>query len=413
MLRRYSLIFLFSVLSLSAFNQSRNLGYYMNEGNRNSPLLNDYKNQLSSSLTDSLIITAAKKPFVEAKSQLLYSPYYHNFGYDEIVTDGGNYTAVLSVSQNIFNRKELNNKYSKVDLQKQLVANSSKISSNELNKLITDQYLVAYSAFSNLLFNKSFLELINKENEIVKQFVQRGIYKQTDFLALMVETQSQEITVSQLENQYRKELSSLNLLCGLTDTVKYELEKPEINNNSKADISKSPSYLKFRIDSIRIENEKTAIDLRYRPKISWFADAGFLTSYPWNFYRHFGYSAGVSLNIPVYDGKQQSLEKQKLAFEQNTRSYYQTSYKKQYNTQFEQLNNELKSLNEIFARTQSQLNTSGQLVNELREQLEAGLIQMTDYINAIKNYRTINSTINLMGIQKLQIINEMNYLLTQ
>jgi outer membrane protein TolC len=293
------------------------------------------------------------------------------------------------------------------------VVNSSKISSNELNKLITDQYLVAYSAFSNLLFNRSFLELINKENEIVKQFVTRGIYKQTDYLALMVETQSQEITVNQLENQFGKELSSLNLLCGLTDTVKYELEKPEINNNSKADISKSPSYLKFRIDSIRIENEKTAIDLRYRPKISWFADAGFLTSYPWNFYRHFGYSAGVSLNIPVYDGKQQSLEKQKLAFEQNTRSYYQTSYKKQYNTQIEQLNNELKSLNEIFARTQSQLNTSGQLVNELREQLEAGLIQMTDYINAIKNYRTINSTINLLGIQKLQIINEMNYLLTQ
>jgi hypothetical protein len=34
------------------------------------------------------------------------------------------------------------------------------------------------------------------------------------------------------------------------------------------------------------------------------ADAGILTSNPWNFYNHFGYSAGISLNIPVYDGKQ-------------------------------------------------------------------------------------------------------------
>ena len=47
--------------------------------------------------------------------------------------------------------------------------------------------------------------------------------------------------------------------------------------------------------------------------MNWFADAGFLTSTPWNFYRHFGYSAGVSLSIPIYDGHQKEKEKQKLA----------------------------------------------------------------------------------------------------
>jgi len=127
MLRRYSLIFLFSVLSLSAFNQSRNLGYYMNEGNRNSPLLNDYNNQIKSAVSDSLILRAAKKPFVDAKSQLLYAPAYHNFGYDEIVTDQGNYTAVVGITQSIFNKKELNNKYSAIDIQKQSLNNFSRI----------------------------------------------------------------------------------------------------------------------------------------------------------------------------------------------------------------------------------------------------------------------------------------------
>ncbi len=137
----------------------------------------------------------------------------------EIITDLGNYTAVVSVSQNILNKKELDNKYNSVSIQKQLINNSSLISANELNKLITEQYLTTFSGFSDLRFNKSFLELLKKENEIVKQFVASGVYKQTDYLALLVETQSQEILIKQLESQYRKDLSSLNELCGLNDSV--------------------------------------------------------------------------------------------------------------------------------------------------------------------------------------------------
>ena len=413
MLRRNSLILLLACLSLTAFNQTHNLEFYLNEGNRNSPLLNDYKNQIFSANSDSLLIKAARKPFVEAKSQLLYSPSYKNFGYDEIVTDGGNYTAVLSVSQNIFNRNVINNKYKSVDLQKQLVNNSSKISIKELNKAITDQYLIAYSALSNLVFNKSFHELISKENEIVKQFVKKGVYKQTDYLALLVETQSQEIMIKQLNSQYRMELSSLNQLCGLSDSAWYELVKPELKINGNPDISKSPGYIKYKIDSTRLETEKATIDLNYRAKINWFADAGFLTSNPWDFYRHFGYSAGISLNIPVYDGKQKGIEKQKLEFEQNTNKNYAVNYKNQYSMQFIQLSNELKILNETTDQTVTQLKTSGQLVDILKDQLEAGLIQMTEYINAVKNYKTISSSLNLLNVQKLQIINELNFLLTE
>jgi hypothetical protein len=62
---------------------------------------------------------------------------------------------------------------------------------------------------------------------------------------------------------------------------------------------------------------------------------------------------------------------------------------------------------------EEQLNTSDQLVKALKNQLEAGNIQMTEYINALKNYKTINRNINLINVQKLQVINEMNFLLTQ
>ena len=407
------MVLLLSGFAISAYNQSRDLDFYLKQAVQNSPLLNDYRNQVKSSYADSLLIRAAKKPLVEAKSQLLYSPVYHNFGYDEVVTDGGNYTAVMGISQPVFNKKEINNKFEAVDLQKRSINNSTQISINELNKIITDQYLTSFSGYTDFLFNKNFLEILVKENEIVKQFVKGGVAKQTDYLTLLVETQSQEILVNKLKSQYRKDLMLLGQLCGINDSAWYDLVDPKIEIRGAANIAKSPAYLQYKIDSIRIENEKMAIDIRYRPKVNWFADAGFLTSNPWNFYKHFGYSAGLSLNIPVYDGKQRGIEKQKLELNENSRQAYQGTYYKKYFQQIQQLNLDLKALNVMSAQVENQLKTSQQLIDTFREQLEAGIIQMTEYINAIKNFKTTSRNINLIYIQKLQVINQMNFLLTQ
>jgi hypothetical protein len=413
MQRRFLLTLFISGLTLIAYNQTHNLDFYLKEGLHNSPLLNEYRNRGNSAVSDSLLIGAAKKPLVIAKSQLLYSPFYKNFGYDEVITDGGNYMALLGITQNVFNKRELDNKYKAVGLQKQLIFNSSRISTNELNKIITDHYLISFSDYSDMIFNKKYLELFVRENEIVKQFVINGVCKQTDYLSLIIETQSQEILVNQLKSQFRKDVMLLNQLCGLNDSVWYDLEEPKLSVKGVPDIVKTPSYIQFKIDSIRIENEKTAVDIKYKPKINWFADAGFLASNPWNFYKHFGYSVGIGLNIPVYDGKQRELEKQKLTFDENSRKGYENSYRKQYFQQIQQLRDELKILNETSVQLENQIKTSDQLVRAFKEQLEAGIIQMTEYINALKNFKSISRNINLINIQKLQVINEINFLSTQ
>jgi hypothetical protein len=62
---------------------------------------------------------------------------------------------------------------------------------------------------------------------------------------------------------------------------------------------------------------------------------------------------------------------------------------------------------------EKQLSTSEQLVNTLRGQLETGIIQMTEYINAIKNLRYINKNLSDNNIRIQQVINELNYFLAQ
>jgi outer membrane protein TolC len=413
MYKRYLVILIYSIIPVIAYNQSRTLDFYLEAGIHNSPLLKDYNNQVSSALIDSLLIRSSQTPQVDAVSQILYAPSYRNFGYDEAVTNGGNYQGVVSVTQNIFNKRVLNNKYQSVNIQRQTANNESKISVADLKRVITEQYLASYADFNELTFNKSFLEFGYKENEIVRKFVSQGLCKETDYLSLQIETQTQEILVNQLENQFEKDLRQLNQLCGISDSVLYRLSLPELRIAGLPDIDISPLFIKYKLDSLRIENEKAAIDVRYQLKINWFADAGFLTSTPWNLYQHFGYSAGINLSIPIYDGHQKNQEKQKLSLEENTRSSYRNNFRNQYDQQIQQLNNELKSLRITTTQLEKQLATSEQLVNALRAQLETGIIQMTDYINAVKNLRYINKNLSDNRIRIQQVINGLNYLLAQ
>ena len=411
--QKYILSLLLILLSEIVYPQSRSLDFYINEGLRNSPLLNDLQNQLSIAAIDSLLLKASKKPLIEGRSQLQYSPFYKNFGYDEVITDGGNYQVVAYVSQDIFNRREKSNKFEEIAIRKESISNNAKLSASELKKVITDQFLVSYSGFRELVFNNSFLRLMNDENVIVKQFVVNGLMNQTDYLTLLIETQGQEVLISQLKNQYRRDLRLLNQLCGLNDTSIYDLQKPEISIMDIIEISASPLFKQFMFDSLRIINEKNALNVRYQPKINWFADAGLLTSTPLNFYRHFGYSAGVSLSVPIYDGQQRNMESRKLAISENTRSGYKDNYRRQYDQRILQLKGDMEGLLKVKEQLEKQLVTSDQLVTSFKAQLEAGHVQMTEYINAIKSYKNINRNLNIITIQSLQITNEINYLLTK
>ena len=103
MYKKYLLILLFVSFPVISYNQSRTLDFYLDAGIYNSKLMKDYNNQINSAIIDSLLIRSSQMPQVEGISQLLYSPAYRNFGYDEAVSNGGNYQGVISVTLNIFN----------------------------------------------------------------------------------------------------------------------------------------------------------------------------------------------------------------------------------------------------------------------------------------------------------------------
>lgn len=401
--------FLFSIFI--KYSQAQQLEYFINQGLGNSPLLKDYQNQLGMAESDSLLVRAGQKPQVNCTSQVMVAPYNKNLGYDAAITNGGNYISVVDVSQYIFNGKTLKNKFENIALQNQSLRNTAKISSHDLVKTITGQYLTALADFYEVANLQAYSELLDQQKEILKQLVLQAIYKQTDYLTLEIESQTAEVNLNQATGQFLSDVSFLKQICGITDTTQLIPQMPKIETTQNVSIEKSPLFLQFAIDSLKLINEQKGVNLRYRPKINWFADAGLMTSSPATFYHNFGYSIGVNMSIPIFDGHQRQLEYQKITIRENTRSNYKSYYTNQYFKQVEQLNTELLTTRKNIVLLKLQESSAQELVKLLKVQLNSGNTTITELINAMKNQLSVAHNIHQAQLKEYGIINELNYLM--
>lgn len=354
-LYRIITILCFVLFSYSPTSNAQTLDFFLNQGLDNSPLLKDYQNQIYASAIDSLLVKSTQLPQVGLNSQFLVAPVYNHFGYDEAITNSGNYSGIVAITQPFFNQKILNNKFESISIQKQSLKNSSKISTSELKRVITNLYLTAFTDLSDLNFNKMFLKIMQGEVETIQQLVTSGVYKQTDYLSLRIEQQSLEILIQQLNNQFEKDMRLLNQVCGLSDSIGQDISIPLVVKVDMPNPILSPLFIQYKIDSLKISNEKIAIENRYRPKLSWYADAGFSSSIFLSIYQHFGYSAGINLSFPIYDGNQRKLEIEKLSISEDSRKHYQSFFKNQYTSQVQQLNEELLITKDITSKLNKQL----------------------------------------------------------
>ena len=404
-----AIIFIFQGLSA----QKQSLDYYIDKAIQNSPLLRDYQNQLSSSAVDSMLIRASQKYQTDVTSTISYAPVISDWGYDEAITNGANIIGQFGVKQEIMNKQVLNTKFKGINIKKQSVNNSIKISISDLKKSITTQYLTTYGDFNDIEFTRGQLKIVNDQLELLKHLVQNGVYKQSDYLSLLAEAQAQEMTITQLMGQYSTDLQSLNQLCGINDNNDVELDTPVISELKIENFNQSPLFMQFKIDSIRIENEKQLVADQVKPKLNWYADAGLMSSTITDIYKHFGVSAGINLTVPIYDGGQRKLEIQKLTLTENTRSSYQNYFKSQYQQHVFQIYNDLSNLTRVVDQVKKQLATSKELIDVIRRQLSNGAIPVIEYLNALRNYTVINRMINQSEIKRLVLINELNYLKQQ
>ena len=401
----FLIIFVFT--SVSA--QEKNLDYFISSAITSSPLLKDYNNQSRSNLIDSLRLRAAYKPQVNAVSNNLYAPVIGGWGYDNAITNGINFGQLITVSKEVANKKVLQNQFEAIQLQNNSLAVTGKISEQDLKKTITSQYVTAYGSWQQYAFNKDVYQLLSREDTILKKLTEAGVYRQTDYLTFLVTLKQQRLSVTQARIQYQNEFSTLNYLSGLQDTSFEMITDPGLQINALPELENTVYYQKFTTDSLLLKNNDIQVDLNYKPKISLYADAGYLSSFAYQSYKNFGTSVGINLSMPIYDGKQKKMQHDKIAIAEQTRQQYRDYFKTQYNQEIAQLVQQLQAADEIIAEATDQIKYTEGLMQANRKLMTTGDAHIADYIIALNNYLNAKNIITQNTTNKLQIINQINY----
>src|SRR5882757_2418345 len=140
------LLTIIGCLAITVFScgQEKNLDYFVNQGLTNSPLLKDYQSQLRLLSLDSQIIRASLRPQVNGISNNSYAPVISGWGYDEVITNGQQVSAMVGVSKAFISNKSIATQIASLGIQGQSAVNNIKISEQDLKKLITDQYIITF-----------------------------------------------------------------------------------------------------------------------------------------------------------------------------------------------------------------------------------------------------------------------------
>ncbi|HEY4194918.1 MAG TPA: TolC family protein [Mucilaginibacter sp.] len=389
--------------------QDHTLDHYLELAKNNSPLLKDLRNQVASNQLDSMRLKAGFKPQVNATSGGLYAPTINGYGYSAAITNEHTLNGLVAVNQQIIGKNNVQSQIQGILLQSQTILNTEKISEQDLKKAVTTQYITAYGDLQQVKFSREVVDLLSKEEDALKKLTRANVYHQSDYLTFLVTLKQQELQLAQARLQYKNDYAILNYLVGIADTSTVELAEPVLQSAVHTDINSSIFYAQFKVDSLKLVNNKQQIDFSYKPKANIFADGGYNSDFMGQAYKNFGVSAGFGLSIPIYDGGQRKMQYRKLTLEEETRQNYKAFFNTQYQQQIAQLNQQISENDKLMPQIMDQIKYSESLIKVDTQLLETGDVKIADLILAINNYLTVRNLKTQTIISKLQLINQLNY----
>ncbi|MEO8088274.1 MAG: TolC family protein [Bacteroidota bacterium] len=405
---KFSLLFFLS-FTHSAFSQNT-LNDYLESAIKNSPVFTDNQNQMRSLEFDSMRLHAGYKPKVNFTSTDFYAPILNGYGYDEIITNGGNYNALLGVNYTLFGKNNLKNQYSSFYIERQILELNSKVSERDLKQLVSAQYITVFGEQQVLANVKNVLDVLKEEDLLLKSIAQKGIYRQTDYLSFFVSYKQQELAYSQQKLQAQNDFYLLNYLCGIVDTAYILLTDPSLSTSAGYSHEKTIQFHRFYLDSLKIQNSFEQLKFNYKPKLTLLGDAGYNTSFIYHAERNFGASVGLNFSVPIIDGGQRKLQGEKFKLAENTRLKQIDFFKNQYNMKQMQLLQQLTETEKLIEEAKGQFKISETLLKANNKLLEIGDLKIPEYVLSMVNYISLQSTMQQLITNKMQLINQYNYL---
>lgn len=383
-----------------------------------SPLLNELRNQVAQNRLDSLRRKAQNGVQVAGIGTAVASPVLTNrngdqvIGYDQAVSNGGNYASYAQATKPVLNRFQLQTDYRILGNQGLALRNSGQLSQLDLRRSVTDQFLTAYTAQLQLDFSRTLLTQLRQQDNQLHQLVNAGIFRQTQYLSFYLSVRTQEVTVEQNRLIYRRELGTLRYLAGVGDTALLALTPPESPTHRGLAGLASITQRQYTLDSLRNVLDRQAVDATYRPKLSAVLDAGIQSSQPAlvALSHSTGLGAGFLLSLPIFDGHQRQLQYQRIALTEQSRRGYRQFLTVQRQQQYDQLRGLIRASEGLAKRIREQLRVAEALVGAAQQQLATGDVLILDYLNLVTSYRTLQFSLTQAETDRLRSQYALDYL---
>lgn len=402
----------------------RRLDDFLLTARQTSPLLLETANQVQQNHIDSLVRARQNGVQVGGIGSALYYPSITKqvngdpvqiIGYDNAISNGGNLGAIGQATKPLLNRFQLQNDYQILASQGLVLRNTGRLTALDLRRSITDQFLTAYAAETQLSFSRSLLGQLRQQDAQLRQLVNAGIFKQTQYLSFYLSVRTQEVTVEQNRLAYRRELGTLRYLAGVADTALVALETPVPPTHRSLAGLLAPSQRRYTLDSLRLLLDRRAVDAYYRPKVNGVLDAGLQSSsyLPIALAHSIGFGGGLQLSVPIFDGHQRQLQYQRLELSEQSRRGFRQFLTVQRRQQYEQLEGLIQASDALLARIREQVRVADALVGAARQQLATGDVAILDYLNLVTSYRTLQFSLTQAETDRLRSRFALDYLAEQ
>lgn len=406
------------------------LSYYVDAAQKNSPLINDNHRQAEANSFEAERLKAFyTKPQVGVTANYLFAPIISSnngkntfqsnpdkqtftandkyYGYDLASTNGGLYQALFTITQPLFNGERYKVVNEQLGTVSKIYENNAKLSAHDIEKFVTDQYVLCIQDKMQLHYTEAMLSLLTNQKEILKKLIENGIYKKSDLILLNIEFQNFASQKTTFNASYRRDLLDLNILCGINDTSLVQLQIPELIINPF--IENSAFIEKYRLDSLNLLTQQKFFDLKYKPQINLFANSGINTVYAPNIPNRFGFSTGISFNYIFFDGGQRKLNRNRIDVQQKAVSFYKENFISQNTVRKNKIMTELKSYDERIVISEQQMKEYEMLIDSYKKEITLGQLSIVNYITTLKSLSLLQRDYALLFAQKQSLINTFNY----
>ena len=411
----------------SALNaQQRDLNFYLEQARKNSPLINKNINENQIVKLDlKQISSVLSKPEINLVSGIILAPIISHdnntnrfelvsegatdyTGHDLAITDGGQFQALVSVKQPLLAGSKYKVYANKADISGQINNNNIALTIHELEQIAGYQYILCIKSRKQADNSLSLLKDLDEQMKIMNKLVENAIYKQIDLMILQIEVQNYNAEYMMFESEYLTNLYDLNLICGISDTSKVDLQ--DINFTVKPENTGRSNFLtSYKLDSLNIIADQAVNELKYKPQLDLFADAGLNAAYlPYP--ERLGFSTGIAFSLNIFDGHQRNIQREKSAINQQTLEFEKKTFLTQNDISKNKIMNQIKAVDQRIILNEQQADQYNNLYEAYSKELSRGEISIMDFKNLLKDIAAKKQEILQFKMEKQLLINSYNYL---